>query len=178
MSIRFGIIGFGFMGHVHEEMITTQVEGAEVTAICDIIEERMNDAITENVKKFTNADELLAQDDVDVVLIVVPNHLHKKMVIKAAQAGKNIICEKPVAMSVKELDEMIAETDRYGVKFTVHQQRRFDQDFRMAKAIYDNKAVGDVYTIKSSLYGFNGNMHDWHVYKKYGGGMLYDCVSI
>ncbi|MBU5342132.1 Gfo/Idh/MocA family protein [Caldifermentibacillus hisashii] len=174
MSIRFGIIGFGFMGHVHEEMITTQVEGAEVTAICDIIEERMNDAITENVKKFTNADELLAQDDVDVVLIVVPNHLHKKMVIKAAQAGKNIICEKPVAMSVKELDEMIAETDRYGVKFTVHQQRRFDQDFRMAKAIYDNKAVGDVYTIKSSLYGFNGNMHDWHVYKKYGGGMLYD----
>ena len=77
-------------------------------------------------------------------------------------------------MSVKEFDEMTEEVKKAGVKFTVHQQRRFDVDFRTAKEVFDQKSLGNVYTIQSKLYGINGNMHDWHVYKKYGGGMLYD----
>ena len=71
-----------------------------------------------------------------------------------------------------ELDDMEAAC-KTGVKFTVHHQRRFDPDFRTAKGLR-LRHPGDVYTIKSSLYGFNGNMHDWHVYKSEGGGMLYD----
>ena len=92
----------------------------------------------------------------------------------AAEYGKNIICEKPVAMNVEELDEMIAAVNKFGVRFTVHHQRRFDEDFLTMKAVYDKHSVGNIYTIKSSLYGINGNMHDWHVFKKFGGGMLYD----
>jgi predicted dehydrogenase len=60
------------------------------------------------------------------------------------------------------------------VKFTVHHQRRYDRDFRMTKEVYDKKMLGEVYTIKNSLYGYNGFMHDWHVYISEGGGMLYD----
>lgn len=96
------------------------------------------------------------------------------LVIKAARAGKHIICEKPAAISVAEFDEMMAETERAEVTFTVHQQRRYDKDFQSVKACYDKRLVGDIYTIQSSLYGYNGNMHDWHVYKDEGGGMLYD----
>jgi predicted dehydrogenase len=77
-------------------------------------------------------------------------------------------------MSLKELDEMEEAVKRNGVKFTVHQQRRFDPDFRTAKAVYDSGTLGDVYAIKNQLYGFNGNMHDWHVFAEEGGGMLYD----
>lgn len=69
---------------------------------------------------------------------------------------------------------MVRVTKECGVKFTVHHQRRFDPDFRTAKAVYDSGTLGDVYTIQSKLYGFNGNMHDWHVYIAEGGGMLYD----
>lgn len=94
--------------------------------------------------------------------------------VQAARAGKDIICEKPVAMSLEELDDMIRVTEECGVKFTVHHQRRLDPDFRTAKAVFDQGTLGDIYTIKSSLYGFNGNMHDWHVYISEGGGMLYD----
>jgi len=61
-----------------------------------------------------------------------------------------------------------------GVNFTVHQQRRFDPDFRTTKNVYDQGLVGDVYTIQSMLYGINGNMHDWHVFIEEGGGMLFD----
>ena len=75
---------------------------------------------------------------------------------------------------LEELDEMEAAVKANGVKFTVHHQRRFDPDFRTAKAVYDSGTLGDVYAIKSQLYGFNGNMHDWHVFVSEGGGMLYD----
>ena len=57
---------------------------------------------------------------------------------------------------------------------TVHQQRRYDPDFRTAKEVYDSGTLGKVYAIKNQLYGFNGNMHDWHVLISEGGGMLYD----
>ncbi len=173
-TVNFGIIGFGFMGHVHEEMLETKIEGAHVVAICDIDESNMADAITPDVLKFTKYEDLLAVKEIDTVLVVIPNHLHKDCVIKAAEAGKNIICEKPVALNSAELDEMMAAVEKYQVRFTVHQQRRFDKDFRTMKAVYDQKTLGDVYTVQSKLFGLNGNMHDWHVFNKYGGGMLFD----
>lgn len=173
MNVNFGIIGFGFMGHIHEQNLS-KLDGAEVIAICDIEEERMNDAIIPNVKKYTSVDELLKCEEINTVIISVTNTEHKEVVIKAAKAKKNIICEKPAAMNLEEYDEMVAAAKENGVIFTVHQQRRFDGDFKTAQLVYDNKSLGDIYTIKSQLYGFNGNMHDWHVYKELGGGMLYD----
>lgn len=77
-------------------------------------------------------------------------------------------------MNVKELEHMIQVVKECNVRFTVHHQRRLDKDFRIMKEIYDTKTLGDIYTIKNSLYGFNGNMHDWHVYIAEGKGMLYD----
>lgn len=173
MKIGFGIIGFGYVGHKHEQKIM-ETEGAELIAICDILPERMEDAATIGVKKYTDADALLQMKEIDTVVISVENHLHKDMVIRAARAGKNIICEKPVGLNVKELDEMEAVARECGVIFTVHHQRRYDRDYRVIKEVFDSGELGDIYTIQSKLCGFNGNMHDWHVYKKYGGGMLYD----
>lgn len=173
-EVKFGIIGFGYMGHVHEEMLEKKIDGAKVVAICDIDEENMSDAITKDVLKFTNYEDLLKVEEIDTVLVVIPNHLHKDCVIKAAEAGKNIICEKPVAMNVVELDEMLEAVKKHDVRFTVHHQRRFDEDFRTMKAVYDENSLGKIYTVQTKLYGINGNMHDWHVFKKYGGGMLFD----
>lgn len=172
MSIKFGIIGHGFMGHEHETMLT-QMDGIEVVGICDIQPEQLED-VKEGIIRYNSAEELLANPDIQVVIIAANNNQHLDLVKKAANAKKDIICEKPVAMSVAELDEMMKAVNENGVKFTVHQQRRFDPDFRTIKEIYDQKALGDVYTIKNQLYGFNGNMHDWHVYISEGGGMLFD----
>ncbi len=173
-AVNFGIIGFGFMGHVHEEMLEKEIDGAKVVAICDINEENMADAVTEDVLKFTDYEELLKVEAIDTVLVVIPNHLHKECVIKAAAAGKNIICEKPVAMNVEELDEMLEAVEANNVRFTVHHQRRFDEDYQIMKTVYDQDKLGDIYTVQTKLFGINGNMHDWHVFKKYGGGMLFD----
>ena len=138
--IKFGIIGFGYMGHKHEMKIT-QTEGMELVGICDIDESRMDDSVTPGVKKYTNADLLLENDEIDTVLIVVENHKHREMVEKAARAGKNIICEKPVALTVKEFDEMIQICKECRVGFTIHHQRRYDKDYRTMKSVYDQKLL-------------------------------------
>lgn len=172
MKLKFGIIGFGFMGQTHTEMLT-KLDYTEVIGVADINPAQLKNAPA-GVKTYTSADELLKNDDINTVIISVPNHLHLEMVKKVAASGKDVLCEKPVAMSVAELNEMIKVTKEAGVHFTVHHQRRWDKDYRLTKAVLESKSLGDVYTIKNQLYGFNGNMHDWHIYPEFGGGMLYD----
>ena len=171
-DIRIAVIGHGFMGHEHETMLS-QMEGIRLVGFSDRDPKQLDD-VREGLKRYESNEALLADPEVDVVLIAANNNQHHDLVIQAAEAGKDIICEKPAAMSLEELDDMVRVTNECGVKFTVHHQRRLDQDFRIMKEIFDQKALGDVYMMKNSLYGFNGNMHDWHVYISEGGGMLYD----
>lgn len=170
--IKVGIIGHGFMGHEHETMLT-QMDEFQVVGITDRDLTQLED-VKEGIIRYPSVEELLANPEIQVVLIVANNNQHLDLVTKAAKAGKDIICEKPAAMSVAELDEMVKVVSECGVKFTIHHQRRFDPDFRTIKEIYDQGTLGDVYTIKNQLYGFNGNMHDWHVYISEGRGMLFD----
>lgn len=170
--IKVGIIGHGFMGHEHETMLT-QMDEFQVVGITDRDLTQLED-VKEGIIRYPSVEELLANPEIQVVLVVANNNQHLDLVTKAAKAGKDIICEKPAAMSVAELDEMVKVVSECGVKFTIHHQRRFDPDFRTIKEIYDQRTLGDVYTIKNQLYGFNGNMHDWHVYISEGGGMLFD----
>lgn len=171
-EIRIGIIGYGFMGHQHMQMLRN-FDGITVVAVCDTDIKQMEDAPGE-VKTFIDYQDLLSVEEINTVLIVVPNPLHKEVAVAAARAGKHIICEKPAAMTVAEYDEMVEVAKECKVLFTVHHQRRWDKDYRIMKEIYDRRLVGDMYLIKSQLYGVNGNMHDWHVFKEMGGGMLYD----
>ena len=171
-DIRIAVIGHGFMGHEHETMLS-QMEGFRLVGFSDRDPKQLDD-VREGLKRYESNEALLVDPEVDVVLIAANNNQHHDLVIQAAEAGKDIICEKLVAMSPEELDDMVRVTNECGVKFTVHHQRRLDQDFRIMKEIFDQKALGDVYMMKNSLYGFNGNMHDWHVYISEGGGMLYD----
>jgi len=171
-KIKLAIVGFGFMGHCDADMMNN-FDDIDLVAVADINPEQLKDA-PEGVETYPNIDEMLEKADFNVLMVSTPNPSHPEMVIKGAKAGKNIICEKPAAMSVAAFDEMVAACKEAGVLFTVHQQRRWDTDFRIMKEVFDKKMVGDMYVIKSQLYGVNGNMHDWHIYPEMGGGMLYD----
>lgn len=171
-KMKLGIVGFGFMGHCDADMMDTFDE-IDLVAVADTNPKQLEDA-PEGVETYNSIEEMLEKADINVVMISTPNPSHPEMVEKAAKAGKYIICEKPAAMSVEAFDQMVAVAKENNVLFTVHQQRRWDKDYRIMKEVYDKQMVGDVFTIKSQLYGFNGNMHDWHVYPEMGGGMLYD----
>ncbi|MCD8020142.1 MAG: Gfo/Idh/MocA family oxidoreductase [Clostridiales bacterium] len=171
-KIRLAIVCFGFMGHCDADMMAT-FDDIDLVAVADTNPEQLKDA-PEGVETYANIDEMLANADFNVLMVSTPNPSHPEMVKKAAAAKKHVICEKPAAMSVAEFDEMVAACKENNVIFTVHQQRRWDTDYRIMKEVYDKEMVGDMYIIKSQLYGVNGNMHDWHVYPEMGGGMLYD----
>lgn len=171
-DLKFGIIGFGFMGQTHAQTIEN-LSYATLLGVCDTNPDQLKNA-NDGVAVFSSAEDLLAMPEINTVIIAVPNHLHLEMVEKAARAGKDIICEKPTAMNAEEVERMIAVTEDAKVRFTVHHQRRWDRDYRVAKEVYDKQELGKVYTVKSALYGFNGNMHDWHIHPEFGGGMLYD----
>jgi predicted dehydrogenase len=171
-KIKLAIVGFGFMGHCDAEMMTN-FDDIELVAVADTNPDQLKDA-PEGVETYPIIDEMLEKADFNVLMVSTPNPSHPEMVIKGAKAGKNIICEKPAAMSIEAFDERVAACKEAGVLFTVHQQRRWDTDYRIMKEVFDQGLCGDTYVIKSQLYGFNGNMHDWHVYPEMGGGMLYD----
>lgn len=174
MILSVGIIGFGFMGPVHYAMLKRMTDRYLVTAVCDINPARLSEMTNEPVHTYTDMIEFMKDPSFTHVIIALPNHLHLQAVQEACQNKKHIILEKPAALNVHDYEAMLAAVKKAGIGFTVHQQRRFDLDFNVAKTVYCDGTLGDVFRIKSSLYGYNGNMHDWHVYKEFGGGMLYD----
>ena len=172
MKIKLGIIGYGGMGKWHAE--NAPRAGVEIAAVCDIDEVKQKEAVDAGFKMYQTAEELLKDPEVNTVILTVPNYLHKEMCVKAAKAGKNVITEKPAALNVQELDEMEAACKEAGVFFTSHQNRRWDKDMLIVKKAYDEGMLGNIFTIESKLHSGNGYMHEWHLYKKYGGGMIYD----
>ena len=172
MKIKLGVIGFGGMGKWHAK--NAPRAGVEIVAVCDIAEEKQQEAVEQGYKLYKSAEDLLSDPEVNTVILTVPNHLHKQMCIRAAKAGKNVITEKPAALNAQELDEMEAACKQAGVFFTSHQNRRWDKDMLIVKKAYEDNLLGNIFTIESKLHSGNGYMHEWHIYKKYGGGMIYD----
>lgn len=172
MKIKLGIIGFGGMGKWHSQ--NAPKADVEIAAVCDILPERQEEGREMGFVSYPDADLLLADELVNTVILTVPNHLHKEMCLKAAKAGKNVITEKPAALTAGELDEMEVACKAAGVFFTAHQNRRWDKDMLIVKKTIDEGLLGNVFTIESRLHSPHGYMHEWHLYKKYGGGMMYD----
>lgn len=175
MAYQYAVIGYGFIGRRHVNTLK-DFAASDCAAVCDINPKRLAEvrALYPDMPVYEKAEEMFAKEKLDGVIISANNIAHKDLTIMAAEHGCNIICEKPAALTVAGFDEMMEAVNKAGVSFTVHQQRRFDKDFNTVKMCYEQGLAGDVYTIQSSLYGYNGNMHDWHVYKAEGGGMLYD----
>ena len=131
-------------------------------------------AVENGLHAYASLEELLADQRVEVVTVAIPNHIHKDVCIQAMAAGKNVVCEKPVALSSAELQEMIDASKKYGVLFTVHQNRRWDEDWRTVKYIYDHYTLGKTFRIESRVHGSRGIPGDWRNQKECGGGMVLD----
>lgn len=104
MKHKIAMVGFGGMAGWHYNLIK-DLEELEVAGIWDIKEERREYAGTLSVKVYSGLEELLADPQVDLVLIAAPNDVHKSVAIAALEAGKNVVSEKPVTLSSKDLQE-------------------------------------------------------------------------
>lgn len=171
--VRLAVIGYGGMGSWHTKKVKKLPE-IELAGIYDIKPERCALARENEIFAYDSMEALLADPSVDLVTVAVPNHLHRDICIAAMDAGKNVICEKPVAMNSREVRDMIAAANRNGVLFTVHQNRRWDEDFRIVRKLYEENTLGRIFRIESRTHGSRGIPGDWRNQKQYGGGMLMD----
>ena len=174
-KVNFAIVGYGGMGSYHARtLIPTQAERLNITGVYDIDGTRLEAAKSEGFETYDNFEAILNDEVVEGILIATPNDSHKELAITAMRAGKHVLCEKPVAMNVEELDEILAVAKETGKTFMVHQNRRWDPDFLMVRNMYQQKPIGEVFQIESRVQGANGIPGDWRHLKEHGGGMLLD----
>ncbi len=172
-KIRVAVVGYGGMGGWHTDRIR-EMEKFELAGVWDIDPERLTLAEERGIRAYGSFAEVLADESVELLVIATWNDVHKPLCIEAMRAGKNVISEKPVTLSVTDLDDMIAVAKETGKLFTVHQNRRWDDDYLTMKHIRDANQLGKVFRIESRVQGSRGIPGDWRKEKGHGGGMVYD----
>ncbi len=172
-KMKVAVIGYGGMGGWHTEHLLNS-DVAELAGIYDIKPERCALAESRGIHAYASREELLADKEIALVTVAVPNDSHEEVVVAALNAGKNVICEKPVALSLESLDRMIAAAEKNGVLFSTHQNRRWDVDYLAMKQVHDSGELGKVINIESRIHGSRGIPSDWRGEREHGGGMLYD----
>ncbi len=172
-KVVYGLIGFGGMGKWHTEILA-DVSEIELAGIYDIEEEKREKAQEAGYRIYETEEELFADSSVDVVLIATPNDTHSPIAARAMAAGKDVILEKPAVLSSKELEELEETAAKTGRFLTVHQNRRWDEDFLMIRKILEEQTIGNVFRIESRVHGSRGIPGDWRKEKAHGGGMVLD----
>lgn len=140
--VKVAILGAGFMGGMHAE-VYRNLPHAEVVAVADRdLDKARKLAGRYGVTAYSIAEDLLDRERIDVVDICLPTFLHKEYAVKAAQEGKHILCEKPIALTTEDADAMIDTADQAEVKFMIGQVIRFWPEYIKLKEIYDSGELG------------------------------------
>jgi phthalate 4,5-cis-dihydrodiol dehydrogenase len=142
MELRLGIVG---MGTASRQLLPAVEKRPEirVTAICDLLESvRESMAARYSARPVADLETLLAGDDVDAVYIATPTDLHAQQVVAAANAGKHVLCEKPMATTLDEAQQMIDAADRAGVVFNVGHSHSYDEPYRAMRELIASGELG------------------------------------
>lgn len=142
--LGLAILGLGVMGERHARVIR-DVPNAHLAAVMDVDQEKANTfGAAEGVPGFTSLDEAIACEGVDAVVICVPDQLHVEPCLKAAEAGKHILLEKPIATSVEDADTIIEACERAGVRLMVGHTVRFDPRYNRAFEAVSQGDIGEI----------------------------------
>jgi len=172
--LNVGIIGCGGMGRHHAKTLAS-LEGARVVACADAsLEAALALAEANNVPNGTDDYRtLLDRPDVDAVFVCTPTFTHREIVVAAAQAGKEIFCEKPIALTVEDSQAMIAACDEAGVQLMIGFVRRYDNHWGKVRELVQAGTIGRPVVWRQCNAGSCPRSH-WYMYKDQGGGPLID----
>jgi myo-inositol 2-dehydrogenase / D-chiro-inositol 1-dehydrogenase len=174
-QVRVGIIGSAFSSNIHAEALE-EVCQARITAACSTIKERVEEFARQWHIPWTATDyrQLMERKDVDVVVVGIPNDLHREVVVSAAEAGKHVILEKPIAHTLADADAMIAACNKHRVKLMYAETICFSPKYARAKQLADENAIGTVYMVKQGE-KHSGPHSDWfYDVNRSGGGAIMD----
>ena len=143
-KIRVGLIGAGRIGKLHIEHLAQNIPEVELATICSLNLSNVKSLAEQyNVPKVTtDYNTLLADPQIDAVLITASTNTHVEMSQAAAKAGKHIFCEKPISLDLEQIDETLAIVEEAGVKFQVGFNRRFDASFARVREAVASGEIG------------------------------------
>jgi len=149
--IRLALVGCGRIAQTHFDAIR-EVDVVQLVAVCDTIEQRAREAGEENgVPWFTSYPKMLADVECDAVTICTPSGLHPSQGILAAKAGKHVICEKPMAITLAAADELVHCCDDHGVHLFVVKQNRLNPAVQLVKRAIDKDRFGRLYLANTTV---------------------------
>ena len=167
-ELGFGIIGC-HMGMSHIAGLKA-CKGGKLIAICDKKEDVLNKAMENtNLSKencYTDYRDLIKRSDIDVVVVATPDQLHPEHTIAALEAGKHVLCEKPMAISTEECKQMIAASEKTGKKLMIGQIGRYTPGFINAKKLIDRGEIGDLFFVESEYahdYSHISGVDNWRI---------------
>jgi predicted dehydrogenase len=170
--IRYGVVGLGRAGwdiHIHQLRGRADMR---IVAVVDPLPQRREEAEKEfGCKSYDSLAPMLSQSDVEVVIVATPSNDHASDTIASLRAGKHVICEKPMAMSLDEADAMITATKAAKKHLIVHHNYRFFPEFLHLKELIESGIIGKVFHIRNTITKFE-RRNDWQTLKKFGGGLL------
>ncbi|MEM1582027.1 MAG: Gfo/Idh/MocA family oxidoreductase [Candidatus Bathyarchaeia archaeon] len=172
-KIRVGIGGLGRSGwNIHAEIFEALSDKYQVIAVSDPIEERRREAVARfGCKSYPEFEHLIKDEEIDLVVVATPSHLHASHTIMALESGKNVVCEKPMATSLSEADRMIEASERTGNILVIFQNSLFAPDYLKVKEVILSGKLGRIILVKIYNHTFSRRW-DWQTLRKFGGGEL------
>lgn len=174
--VKIAIIGTGYISNIHIESYEKINEAEIVGIISRFYAKGKKIAKKYNTKHYINLELLFAEEEVDIIDICTPTYTHAEYVIKAANNGKNIICEAPIAASIQDVDEMIEAVCNNNVKAMVGHILRFWPEYVKVKEILDSGKLGKPQHCFCQRLSTTPDWHSggWGLEEKYGGGAPMD----
>ena len=171
--IRVGLAGLGRTGWYNHGLELEKLKGLyRVAAAFDMNAARLDEAKARwGCQTFTKYSDLVNCKDVDLVVVGLPNKMHADATIETLAADKHVVCEKPMATSLKDADRMVRAAKKAKGCLSIFQNRRYVSDFLKVREIIDSGQLGRVTHIRLSANSFNRRW-DWQTLRKNGGGNL------
>lgn len=179
-TVKIGIIGCGGICRGKHINALKKLDFIEIVGVCDIIEERAvslkEDFKLDSAKVYTDYKELLKDDSIEAVHVLTPNRSHSFITVDALEAGKHVMCEKPMAKTYEEAKAMLDAAHRTGKKLTIGYQGRWRNDYQYLKKCCEDGELGDIYYARAIALRRRA-VPTWGVFlneEEQGGGPLID----
>ena len=171
---RVAVIGYGFAGRCFHSYLVSITPGLKLHGVASRSEETRKRIVAErNCKAYESFEAVIADKDINLVVLATPNSTHCELAVRAMEAGKHVVTDKVAALNLAEIDRMIGTSQRTGKFLGVFQNRRWDGDYLTLKHLIDTGKLGEPRWIEMAWQGF-GAWGGWRGDKAQGGGKLYD----
>lgn len=171
--LKVGIIGQGRSGrNIHAYFVAKLPELYQIAAVSDPMEDRRAKAVEDfQCDAYADYRELFARDDLDLIVNATPSHMHVPVSLEILENGFNVLCEKPLARRVSDVDKLIEASQKAGKILAVYQQSRYSPAFEKIREIIDSGSIGRVVQANVSYNNF-ARRWDWQTLQSKNGGNL------